>query len=132
MFQSHLVLLLGQDYRLLQTRQWVLESSGLVVRTATNLIDLERISSQVQVDLFLLCDSLLPDVRSGATALITARWPIAKRLLLAPLVLPFGVEYGSHPISAAEGPGRLLTTIHDLLAEPVLINDTNDPLLRYS
>lgn len=116
MVQSSLILLFGQDTRLVQTRQWVLERAGFRTRPALNLIDLDRIAMAETIDLFLLCDSLLPEVRSSAIALIQLRWPSAKRLVLAPSIFTAELEPLEQIFPALDGPRKLVLSIHQLLA----------------
>ena len=118
-----LILLYGQDRRLVQTRQWVLESSGFRALTARSIDALEQVAAHEPIDLFLLCDSLPPQARTAALTLIESRWPSARRLVLAPIVFNDELPYDPEVFYAAEGPQKLLATLHSLLASPPSSNE---------
>ncbi|NYF78507.1 hypothetical protein [Granulicella arctica] len=110
------VLLFGQDHQLVETRGWVLEKAGLRVHTAMSILDLDRIATREKIDLFVLCDSLLPKARTESTALIRSRWPLSKRLTLEPSTVSVELDPRENILSAMEGPRELITTIQKLLA----------------
>lgn len=82
--QPILILLFGHDQQLLETRQWVLQSRGYRVLTASSLSGLSEISRAKPASLLLLCHPLRPGERDAAVALATARWPGIRHRTLAP------------------------------------------------
>jgi DNA-binding response OmpR family regulator len=116
------VLLFGEDDRLVETRGWVLEKAGFEVRTALTIIDLDRIATQEEIDLFLLCDSLHPEACIQCVALIRSRWPLTRRLIIEPVIISAELDPRESILSAMEGPRGLITAIHKLLAnDPSMI-----------
>jgi hypothetical protein len=109
------ILLFGHDIRLVETRRWVLERSGFKVITALNFQDLERLSTKELFDLVLLCDSLLPLDRNRAIVLCEAQWPGRKRLVLVPMGFSPDLGVRETLFPAAEGPRKLVATIHNLM-----------------
>ena len=122
-----LIVLIGQDRLLAETRQWVFQSSGLQVRTVVNLIDLESISLQEPIGLFVLCDSLHAKKRKQALSLLQTRWPHMQCLVLAPATTHADLDCSGPVFQAGDGPGKLLRMVHQLLAErPPLTQGAND------
>jgi hypothetical protein len=127
MESTPLIVLIGQDRLLAETRQWVLQSDGLRVQTVVNLKDLEGILATEPLDLVVLCDSLAPKKRKEALLILHERWPKSKCLLLAPAVVPTDMDFDCPVCEAGDGPGKLLKTIHQLLAErPPAMQGAND------
>jgi DNA-binding NtrC family response regulator len=115
-----MILLLGQDARLVQTRGWVLEKSGFRVCTTLILDEIKELAERETVDLFLLCDSLLPKSRTQALAIIHTYWPHAKRIVLTATGSSGEFEFADVVFPAAEGPRKLVAMIHNLMTnEPV-------------
>jgi len=109
------IVIFGHDVRLVETRKWVLEKSGFRLFTVFNLVDLEQIAQQEQIDLFLLCDSLLARERSRALTLLIARFPRAKRLVLASTSFNTDLGPTETVFPAIEGPRKLVAMIHNLM-----------------
>jgi hypothetical protein len=110
-----LILLLGQDARLVETRGWVLEKSGFRVCSTLQLEELKELAERETIDLFLLCDSLLPRARTQALAIIHTDWPHAKRIVLTPTSSFGEFEHAENIFPAAEGPRKLVAMIHNLM-----------------
>ena len=111
------ILLLGRNPRLAETRGWVFEREGFEVRTFLHLSDLDEIGPSQQIDLFVLCDSLKPDVRRQAQILIGLKWPKAKRLTLTSAGTSFQIDPAEHTFPAIDGPRKLIATIHNLMTD---------------
>ena len=109
------ILLYGRDARLVETRAWVLQKAGFRVLTALDPLHLQVRGMEEAIELFLLCDSLDQEARSHALALIHSNWPRAKRLVLAPVSLPAGIDPTEEVFQAIEGPGKLVIAIRSLI-----------------
>jgi hypothetical protein len=114
-----MILLLGQDARLVQTRGWVLEKSGFRICTTLLLDEIKELAERETIDLFLLCDSLLPKSRMQALAMIHTYWPRAKRIVLSPTSSSGEFEFADVVFPAAEGPRKLVAMIHNLMTSGV-------------
>ena len=109
------ILLFGDDTRLVETRAWVFESAGYRTCSTLELKTLETIASREQIDLFILCDSLVPKMRHRAIELIDSKWPSAQRLVLTPADALLDLDETTFP--AIEGPRKLIETIHNLMTD---------------
>ncbi len=107
------ILLFGYDRHLLNSRAWLLVRVGHNVLIATNLNQLKLVRENV--DLLILCHTLSPDDRMKAIALLSFRWPNAKRMQLGLHLLEEAddVDEGSFP--TLEGPAKLLHGVDHLL-----------------
>jgi hypothetical protein len=111
------VLLFGGDARLVETRSWVLTLAGYRTSSTLELHRVDEIASKNSIDLFLLCDSLIPRMRHRAIELIGSKWPSAKRLVLTPASPFFDIGPSEHTCPAIEGPRKLVATIHNLMTD---------------
>ena len=114
---GRLILLFGQDPRLVETRGWVLEQAGYRLITILHLSDLDKVDPRQRIDMFLLCNSLASTVRRQALTLISSKWPKAKRLILASAGAAFEVDPAEAVFPAIEGPRKLVATIHNLMTD---------------
>src|SRR3954452_4909921 len=78
---SH-ILCYGNDDRLIETRGWVLESAGFLVKTTTEIADFERLLSSAEFDVIVLCHSLKPAECDTAIELLHKLQPQARTLIL--------------------------------------------------
>ncbi len=110
-----LILMLGHDATLLETRQWVLQSRGYSVLSIDSLSAFESIPRTRPVSLLLLCYTLSPVEREGAIAIASSRWPHAVHLALE-------ADQGRAPtgilgqlLHTQNGPARLISMVGSLL-----------------
>ena len=111
------ILLFGGDARLVETRGWVFEKAGCRTNATLELSDVDRIASEEQIDLFVLCDSLIPRTRHQALELIDSKWPSAKRLVLTQGDASYEFSSIENTFPAIEGPRKLVATIHNLMTD---------------
>jgi DNA-binding NtrC family response regulator len=118
--ESAAILVYGRDDRLLETRRWVLERSGLKVCTTTELSDVEQILATEPIVLFVLCHTLSPEESDASLLKAHALRPQMKNLVLTANT-PLG-SLGSREevVSAFEGPRTLLAAVERLLAAATL------------
>jgi hypothetical protein len=109
------ILIFGHDEHLLMTRQWVLQSRGYRVLTASTLNELDSIAQLPPIKLILLCHSLRPAEIETATARASARWPGILNLELV-------ADGGRAPngilgqlLHTMDGPAKLVSMVDDLV-----------------
>ncbi len=97
------ILMYGSDQTLIETRRWVLERSGFLVRSTLDLNEASQILSTATVDVFLLCHSLQPGDRESALAAARLLQPEMKNLIME----------GSNSTSWPEGNHTILDAFSD-------------------
>lgn len=109
------ILIYGKDERLVETRQWMLESCGYRARIADRTVEVERMAEEGAVDLLLLCHSLSAEESGDVVAAVLGRHPAAKVLTLMsrPTVRADRI-YGA-TMDVSDGPARLLECIAGLV-----------------
>jgi CheY-like chemotaxis protein len=108
------ILLFGKDAMLLQTRRWLLERSGYVVRTASDLTELDRMSAEGPVDLLILCHSLSVEEAALAEAVVSSRYARVKILALVIGTSRRGDALHAATVATNEGPAGLLLRVESL------------------
>ncbi len=111
---SSRLILFSQDWRLAQTRQWVLEQAGLHIETVHSLPELYDAVTRREVTVFLLCNSLSAALRMEAATHIRTHWPNARILIFVPSY-PLPELPADDFIFAMEGPGHLIDKVRRLI-----------------
>ena len=109
------ILMFGLDSHLLQTRRWVLESSGYQVRTAAELSAVDKIISIEKIDILILCHSLSLELCGRALALACSRWPRMKSLILDSSAFKCPSRRIGEVLDSMEGPEKLIAKVHELV-----------------
>jgi CspA family cold shock protein len=116
------VVLFGRDAQLLQTRGWLLASTGSRTMLVATLPDLAQVMLSQTCDLLILCHSLTPGDCAGALSL-ASRYAPNMRIL--------GLESGDpvtrrafppHVMTSETSPARLVSIVHSLLLAHCCIN----------
>ena len=109
------ILIFGHDEHLLLTRQWVLQSRGYRVLTATRISKIDSIPQIPAVKLLLLCHSLQPAEVAIAMTHARARWPGIKSLELVAddSRAPAGIL--GQLLHTMEGPAKLVSLVDNLV-----------------
>ena len=108
------ILMLGHDRSLLETRQWVLQSRGYRVIISSSVSAL-RAPNAKQVSLLLLCHSLTSAERDTAIALARSRWPEIRHLSIDAddTRAPNGI-LGSL-LHTMNGPSKLISMVNEIM-----------------
>lgn len=109
------ILMYGRDERLLETRQWVLQSRGYRVVTIVYPSDFAAIPLTPPIKLLLLCHSLSPEECDNAIALASARWDGIQSLALVAdsTRAPSGIL--GQLLHTMEGPEKLISVVGELV-----------------
>jgi DNA-binding response OmpR family regulator len=78
------ILIFGYDDHLLNSRRWVLEGQGYVVKTTFDLKEAGQILSTGQIDLLILCQTLSAEDYASALALARSKQPAIGILVMDP------------------------------------------------
>ena len=105
------IVLYGTDEMLLRTRAWLLEGCGYRVRTAGDLAELNRMASEGAVDLLVLCHSMAAEEAGRAAAMVLARRPGARVVVLTSTAAGHANRLLADRIDAGEGPARFVAGI---------------------
>ncbi len=108
------LVLFGEVPLLLQTRQWMLQSSGYDVRKAKSIGEASEEISGRRVSLLIVCHSVSVQDGQDAVALLRSRWPEAKYLMLRE---EDSVEVDTESavnVSGVNGPQRLIETVRKI------------------
>ena len=116
------ILLFGNDFHLLESRQWVFESAGYEVYATTSFLALDHIlgirPASLPIDLMILCHSLSIEECNRARSLARARFPRMEIVILAVNSCVLHSTEGDTVVDTAEGPRTLLETVEDLAKKP--------------
>ena len=107
------VVIYGRDPRLLETRQWLLETEGYHVLTITDIAQIESIPPPV--DLLILCHTGPSDECARVLDLALARWPGVRELVLVARGATTACIHESESFYTVEGPAKLISLVHHLL-----------------
>jgi hypothetical protein len=109
------ILIFGHDEHLLLTRQWVLQSRGYRVLTASTLSNIDSIPKSPPIKLLLLCHSLDPVEVATARNHAQLRWPNLKCLELVAddSRAPSGIL--GQLLHTMDGPAKLVTLVDNLV-----------------
>ena len=110
------ILAFGRDTRLLQTRQWVLESAGFRVLAVRELGGVCELVVSQSFDLLLLCHSVTSAERHEAIAAAQSAQPNMRYLSMTKQTPLQAVRQRDATISCFEGPGALIAAINRLFA----------------
>lgn len=121
------IVMLGHDEHLLATRQWVLQTRGYRVITASDASLLQTLPPQPPVGLLVLCQTLSPEERQQAETLAETRWPEIKCLTLP-------AEAGRAPngllgqlLHTMDGPAKLLSMVTELVGSSSELQGMHHP-----
>ena len=119
--------MLGHDEHLIATRQWVLQSRGYRVVTASDTTVLTTLPLMPPVRLLVLCHTLSPEERDQAEALASTRWPDVKCLTLTaePGRAPTGIL--GQLLHTMDGPGKLLSIVADMVGSSAEVQGLRHP-----
>ena len=109
------IVIYGQDRTLLNTRAWVLQNAGLKAGTATDLDELESLSSTRPVELLILCHTLTPPQLSGAIAFSRSKRSDIRRLLLLSGPTTPITETTYPTVNPLSGPSAFIDSVRALL-----------------
>jgi CheY-like chemotaxis protein len=109
------ILLFGNDERLLETRQWVLESTGYRVWAAASLEEVDRISAKEPLDLLILCHSLTPEAYEQALAIVAPRQPKVHVLVMSSAASGHSFGPREQRLDATAGPSVLVDAVTRVL-----------------
>jgi CspA family cold shock protein len=109
------VVLFGRDAQLLQTRGWLLASTGSRVTLVAALPKLAQVIVSETCDLLILCHSLTPDDCAGALSL-ASRYAPKMRIVGLESGDPFSrTAFPSQVVISETNPARLVSTVQSLL-----------------
>lgn len=121
------IVMLGHDEHLLATRQWVLQTRGYRVITATDASVLQTLPPLPPVGLLVLCQTFSPEERHEAEEVACMRWPKIKSLTLP-------AEEGRAPtgllgqlLHTMDGPARLLSMVTELVGSSAELQGLRHP-----
>lgn len=109
------ILIFGHDEHLLLTRQWVLQSRGYRVLTASRLSQINSIPASPPMKLLLLCHTLRPTETAAAMSHARARWPGIKslELIAEDSRAPAGIL--GQLLHTMDGPAKLVSLVDNLV-----------------
>lgn len=109
------ILILGHDKNLLETRQWVLQSRGYRVITASSLSAITASNQTKQVSLLLLCHSLNSGEHDAAIALARSRWPNIRHVSMVAedIRAPNGIL--GNLLHTMDGPAKLISMVSEAM-----------------
>jgi hypothetical protein len=109
------ILMYGHDERLLETRQWVLQSRGYRILTITRLAGFTSIPRIPPIKLVLLCHSLSVEEAEAAMALGDSRWPGVHILALGAKMLSAPSGLLGQLLHTMDGPAKLVSMVDELV-----------------
>ncbi|WP_263385630.1 DNA-binding transcriptional response regulator [Granulicella arctica] len=110
-----LILIYGCEPTLLQTRAWVLETTGLETEVASDLSGLEEVLGQRPVDLMVLCHTLYPEEVRVALTRFHALQPNKQILILTDDPVDTAGE-GAKIISPFVDAKTLISSVEEVLS----------------
>lgn len=117
---SPVVLILGHDDILLETRHWILERAGIKAYISTQLHEMKMIAATHPIDVLVLCHTLSATEREEAIASVHALRPAAQNLVLEPVYTRANGE--KKPVERVyAGPRTLLTRVLRMVDHPTSV-----------
>jgi len=107
------ILIIGADHHLLETRQWMLEAQGYQVLPITCVEQLASLQSPVS--LLIFCHSASQEDRELALQIASVRWPDARSLDLVAIGAPTSHLQVDEVFDTVDGPDRLMSRIRQLV-----------------
>jgi DNA-binding response OmpR family regulator len=115
MVRNPQIIVYGQDKTLLDTRAWVLQTAGFEVGTATDLNEIESLSTTRTVELLILCHTLSPVQVSSAIALSRSdKSNIGQLLIISGPTTPI-TETPYPTMNPFSGPNAFIESVRDLV-----------------
>ena len=109
------ILVFGRDARLLETRQWVLETAGFRVLVALEPCQLCELVVSQSWDLLLLCHSLSSAERQEAVATAKSAKPEMRYLIITAQTPIHTIGHLEATVSCFDGPMALIVAIRRLI-----------------